>query len=129
MSTDFDSWAIVELMGHVRMAGRVTEEERFGAKVGRIDVPRDDDGYTTVFFGGSSIYRLTPTTETIARAVAKSSQPRPVRAFELPAPAPAPAGSGEPDEWRCRVCGCTEDNACDGGCEWVEPNLCSACAE
>jgi hypothetical protein len=28
----------------------------------------------------------------------------------------------------CRVCGCTEDNACDEGCCWVEPDLCSACA-
>lgn len=33
----------------------------------------------------------------------------------------------------CRVCGCTDDNACDEGCWWVkvEPAsapLCSACA-
>ena len=31
----------------------------------------------------------------------------------------------------CRVCGCTEINACPGafgGCYWVEPGLCSACA-
>ncbi|MDD3491929.1 MAG: hypothetical protein PHZ19_00335 [Candidatus Thermoplasmatota archaeon] len=31
----------------------------------------------------------------------------------------------------CRVCGCTEDNACvtdDGPCYWVEEDLCSACA-
>lgn len=27
----------------------------------------------------------------------------------------------------CRGCGCTEDHACDGGCYWVEPNLCSRC--
>lgn len=31
----------------------------------------------------------------------------------------------------CLICGCTEDNACPGGCAWVEqgPNgfLCSAC--
>lgn len=29
----------------------------------------------------------------------------------------------------CRVCGCTQNNACPGGCYWVEPDLCSACAE
>lgn len=30
---------------------------------------------------------------------------------------------------RCRVCGCTDDNACQPDpCHWVEPNLCSACA-
>ncbi|MCD7947526.1 MAG: hypothetical protein LUG13_04405 [Oscillospiraceae bacterium] len=28
---------------------------------------------------------------------------------------------------RCRVCGCTEHNACDGGCAWVEDDLCSRC--
>gem|GEM_PF-3917795 len=29
----------------------------------------------------------------------------------------------------CRICGCTDDNACPGGCWWVEPDLCSSCAE
>jgi hypothetical protein len=33
----------------------------------------------------------------------------------------------------CRVCGCTEHNACDEGCSWVRtepgsPPLCSACS-
>jgi len=28
----------------------------------------------------------------------------------------------------CRVCGCTESNACRGGCWWVGRDLCSACA-
>ncbi len=33
----------------------------------------------------------------------------------------------------CRVCGCTEDEACEGGCWWVEHDfelgsLCSSCA-
>jgi len=41
------------------------------------------------------------------------------------------------EERKCRVCGCTKDNACivadDNGnrgasCYWVEPDLCSACA-
>lgn len=34
-------WAIVELMGHVRLAGRLSEEEKFGAKMGRLDIPAD----------------------------------------------------------------------------------------
>lgn len=29
----------------------------------------------------------------------------------------------------CRECGCTDEYGCDGGCEWVEPDLCSACTE
>jgi hypothetical protein len=32
----------------------------------------------------------------------------------------------------CRVCGCTDDNACvglDGPCYWIEADLCSACRD
>lgn len=32
------------------------------------------------------------------------------------------------DDQKCRVCGCTWDHACPGGCYWAEPDLCSACA-
>lgn len=81
----FREWAIVELMGHVRIAGLVTEEERFGAKLGRVDIPTAD-GFVTQYFNGSSLYRLTPTTEEIARAVAASNQPTPVHRWELPRP-------------------------------------------
>jgi hypothetical protein len=28
----------------------------------------------------------------------------------------------------CRVCGCTNTYACEGGCWWVEADLCSTCA-
>jgi hypothetical protein len=28
----------------------------------------------------------------------------------------------------CRVCGCTDDKACEGGCYWVDYDLCSSCA-
>ncbi|SFV08045.1 hypothetical protein SAMN05421543_1418 [Alicyclobacillus macrosporangiidus] len=34
----------------------------------------------------------------------------------------------EPAESKCRVCGCTESHACEGGCYWVEPDLCNRCA-
>ena len=27
----------------------------------------------------------------------------------------------------CRVCGCSDLNACPEGCYWVEPGLCSQC--
>ena len=79
----FQEWCVVELMGHVRMAGLVTEVELFGSKQGRIDIP-NGDGFVTQYFNGSSLYRLTPTTEEIARAVAISNQPEPVHRWELP---------------------------------------------
>lgn len=28
----------------------------------------------------------------------------------------------------CRECGCTNERPCPGGCSWIEPDLCSACA-
>src|SRR5258707_526671 len=31
------------------------------------------------------------------------------------------------DEQACRVCGCTQNDACEGGCSWVETDLCSSC--
>lgn len=79
----FEQWAILELMGHVRLAGRVTEEEHFGAKLGRIDIPGPDGRFVTQFFGGGSVYRLTPTTEEIARVVAAKSAPAPVGRWEM----------------------------------------------
>lgn len=97
MTTEsFDQWAILELMGHVRLAGKVTEESRFGVALGRIDIPTAD-GFTTQYFGGSSIYRLTPTTEEIARGVALRNQPEPVHRWELPAPAKVVDESGRTD--------------------------------
>lgn len=31
------------------------------------------------------------------------------------------------DKQKCKICGCTEDKACEGGCHWVKYDLCSAC--
>lgn len=99
----FDQWAIVELMGHVRLAGRVTEESLFGTALGRIDIP-NDDGFTTQYFGGGSVYRITPTTEEIARAVALRNQPEPVHRWELPRPADDDAESPDADlQWQAHL--------------------------
>lgn len=73
-------WGIVQLMGHVRWAGWVSECQRFGATVGRVDIP-DGDTWVTQFFGGSALYEYTPCDETIARAVA-SREVRPVEAYK-----------------------------------------------
>lgn len=76
-------WAIVELMGHIKLAGRVTEEEKFGAKMGRIDMPLGA-GYVSQWFGGGSVYRITIVTEAVARDVARRNQPAPVEAWDYP---------------------------------------------
>lgn len=33
----------------------------------------------------------------------------------------------EPIERTCRNCGCTDSQACAGGCWWIEADLCSSC--
>jgi hypothetical protein len=61
-------WAVVEIFGHRSHAGQVREEERFGAKMLRIDVPTPVDGgepsWKTHWYGGASVFSLTPTDET-----------------------------------------------------------------
>ena len=78
-------WAIVEIFGHRKLAGRTREEERFGAKMLRIDVPTivigDGDalvvsGWTTSFYGGASIFSFSLTDEaTVFRANKPYAQP------------------------------------------------------
>jgi hypothetical protein len=91
IESGFKQWAIIELMGHVKIAGHVTEVEMFGSKLGRVDIPNGET-FTTQYFNGSSLYRLTPTTEEIARGVAKNNQPAPVYRWELPEVKQLPAG-------------------------------------
>lgn len=115
MSTSaFEGWAIVELFGHRRVAGRVSETEIAGAKLLRIDVPGDGaDDFCTQFIGGAAIYCLTPTGEKEARAVAAASRPAPVTRFELPEPkARATCKHGQPENRNCELC-IEEEDASD----------------
>ncbi len=93
----FSEWAILEIMGHVRLAGRLSEHTIAGTAMLRLDIPASagQPGYTR-FFGGSAVYSISPVSEEIARAVAARSRPEPVQRFELQAPAVA----GTPDDVR-----------------------------
>lgn len=87
MSEDaFGMWAILELMGHRRLTGYVTEETHFGVGMIRIDIYDDDlvaPAIATQWYSPSALYCLTPTTEEIARAA--SNRPAPIQRWELPA--------------------------------------------
>jgi len=86
----FDAWAIVELMGHRKLAGKVSEKIIAGQPLLRIDVPKSGEQKAfTTFYGPGSIYSLTPTTEEIARRFAAARIEAPVSVYELPQlPAP-----------------------------------------
>ena len=85
---NFGTWAILELMGHVKLAGFITEEELFGGKIGRIDIPGEARAGITQYFGGHTVYRITPVSEETARMFAARNKPRPVYVYELQLPAP-----------------------------------------
>lgn len=96
----FEGWAILELMGHRRLAGHLSEVTIAGGSFIRIDVPADSARAidtsieATQFYSASAVYCITPTTEETARAVARGARPAPVQRWELPPPPP----SGEEDE-------------------------------
>jgi hypothetical protein len=103
----FEKWAVVEVMGHLQLAGKVSEENLFGTVLMRVDVPDETqaDGFYTRYFGGSSIYSLTPCTEEVARAVAAQRTRKPDFAVGLPrqlASGPIVEADDEQDEGSLR---------------------------
>ncbi len=87
----FDSWAIIELFGHSRIAGRVSEQTIGSQSFIRVDVPEiDGTPAFTRFFGNGAIYSITPVSEEVARLAAKRMQVQPIRIYmpELYLPSP-----------------------------------------
>ncbi len=97
-----ETWAVVEVMGHKRFAGFVTEQAIAGAAFVRVDVPeipadsKSDRAALPAFtklLGAPSIYAITPCTEETARAFAAKMQERAFATYEAPrliAPQPKP---------------------------------------
>jgi hypothetical protein len=83
MSDPFDEWAVLELMGHRRLAGHVTEVEVAGTKFLRIDIPGRDGRFNTQIYSPGSVYCITPTSEITVRQVAEHTQPEPIYRWEL----------------------------------------------
>lgn len=83
-------WCVLELMGHRRLAGYLSQQDVASTAMLRIDVPCDPP--TTQYYSGSAVYCITPTTEDIARHLAKRVPAAPVQRWELPA---APADRDE----------------------------------
>jgi hypothetical protein len=78
----FAEWVIIELMGHRRLAGFLSEMEIAGRGFLRLEVPGQPGA--TQLYNPTAVYAITPTTEAIARALAVSNQPAPVQRWELP---------------------------------------------
>lgn len=79
MSENNESWAIVELMGHVALAGRITKPGEYGG-LWQIDIP-EGETFRTEFFGSQAVYRIRMVSEEIARAYAPRHE---VIAYDAP---------------------------------------------
>jgi hypothetical protein len=86
-NVSFDAWALLELFGHLKMAGRVTEQTIAGQGFVRIDVPETENqpGFTRLF-GPNAIYSITPVSEDIARAFCARNSSQPIQQYELRSP-------------------------------------------
>jgi len=85
-SDKFDSWGIVEVMGHNRFAGRITEQQIGGTAFVRVDVPATErQPAFTKLLGSGAIYAITITDEATATAVARQNCARPVEVYVSPA--------------------------------------------
>jgi len=81
-SQPFDQWAVLEIMGHVRLAGRVREQSVAGTGFLRIDVP-ETVGLPafTRLYGTNTIYSITPVSEEFARQAAAALRETPVNVY------------------------------------------------
>lgn len=99
----FTGWAIVELFGHQRIAGKVSEEVIGGSSFVRVDVPAiEDQAAFTKLYGGSAIYAITPTDEATAMRAVSSFRVVPVEMWRLVSVEPARIVSGalhDPDNY------------------------------
>ena len=79
-----DQWAIIELFGHSRIAGRVTEQTIGGCAFVRVDVPAvGKEQPVTKLFGQGAIYAITFVDQEAATLAAAAIQIRPIDAWEL----------------------------------------------
>ena len=85
---DFKQWAIVELFGHARIAGLLTEQTIGGSSIVRVDVPEFvSEGQTfpsvTRLLGQASIYGITFVDEATATIAAREIRYQPVSVWSL----------------------------------------------
>lgn len=83
--TAFEEWCLVELFGHQKIVGKVSEASMGGGAFLRVDVPAFDGSPAfTRFYGPGAIYSISPVSEQIARDLMANYRNEPVSRFELP---------------------------------------------
>lgn len=83
----FEQTCIVELFGHARIAGKVSEQTIGGQGFVRVDVPEIEGQKTfTKFYGPNAIYAITPVDETTMLLAVKGLRIEPIHRWELNIP-------------------------------------------
>lgn len=83
-TTKFEHWALVEIMGHQRIAGLVSEVSVAGKGFIRVDVPNQNGEIIfTRFYSPDAIYCVSPTDKQIAIGLAVKCASRPVSIYDL----------------------------------------------
>ncbi len=80
----FELHAIVELFGHSRMAGLVSEQTIGSASFIRIDVPEtaQQPAFSRIV-NPSAIYAINPVTEEVAIQMARQLNEKPIQAWDI----------------------------------------------
>ncbi|MBN1348393.1 hypothetical protein JXJ21_03225 [candidate division KSB1 bacterium] len=80
----FDQFCIVELFGHQKIAGKVSEQVIAGQGFIRVDVPAagDQPGFTRLY-GSGAIYSIIPTTEEIVHAFVEQHVGAPITPYDV----------------------------------------------
>lgn len=80
----FDIWAMVELFGHSRIAGKCSERNIGGAAFLQIDVPETNRNPAfTRLINPSAVYAINPVTEDVARKFAEQLQVAPIKSWDI----------------------------------------------
>ncbi len=80
----FELWCVVNLFGHQRLAGLVTEQMIAGAGFIRLDIPETKiQPKFTRFVSPSAIYDITPVTEEVAKVMAENIQAKPIEIWDI----------------------------------------------
>ena len=84
MNEKFELNAIVELFGHQRMAGKVTDQSVGGASFIRIDVPetKTQPSFTRIV-NPSAVYAINPVTEEVMMQLAENITSKPISAWDI----------------------------------------------
>jgi hypothetical protein len=84
MESTFSDWAFVELMGHNKIAGHVTEYKFGNQSMIRIDVPVIDNlPKFSKIFNISSVYAITPLSENDAILLAQRIKAKPLDTWDM----------------------------------------------